>query len=42
LEPIMGDGLIPADPKIWKVRSVVYSFTVLLMIALRLTRFCLC
>lgn len=22
LEPIMGDGLIPADPKIWKVRDV--------------------
>lgn len=21
LEPIMGDGLIPADPKIWKVRA---------------------
>ena len=23
LEPIMGDGLIPADPKIWKVRHLV-------------------
>ena len=24
LEPIMGDGLIPADPKIWKVSYVLY------------------
>ena len=25
LEPIMGDGLIPADPKIWKVREEALS-----------------